>query len=199
MASRLQSGVVLLRIDLRTKCNATIYYSQECKSAVSSDSAQTPRRPRCSRNGLVALGWCTIGRPRRRLTFYGCSSTRSFQREDSRWMMANRALLSTRHIATSRAPRPSSRGCTQFHLRSSATRCISVRRPWPNTGKTRLTFGDRAGGYHRRSFAESAMHRLKAAFGQRLRSRQQSAQAHEALLRAHLLNRWPSPATVPVA
>ena len=54
-------------------------------------------------------------------------------------------------------------------------------------------------GYHRRSLAESAMHRLTAAFGQRLRSRQESAQAHAALLRAHLLNRWPSPATLPVA
>ena len=54
-------------------------------------------------------------------------------------------------------------------------------------------------GYHRRSLAESAMHRLKAAFGQRLRSRLEHNQTHEALLRAHLLNRWPTPATVPVA
>ena len=44
-------------------------------------------------------------------------------------------------------------------------------------------------GYHRRSLAESAMHRLKAAFGQRLRSRLERNQTHEALLRAHLLNR----------
>ena len=49
--------------------------------------------------------------------------------------------------------------------------------------------------YGRRSLAESAMHRLKAAFGSRLRSRLTANQAHEALLRAHLLNRWPTPAT----
>ena len=54
-------------------------------------------------------------------------------------------------------------------------------------------------GYHRRSLAESAMHRLKAAFGQRLRSRLERNQTHEALLRAHLLNRWPTPATSPFA
>jgi hypothetical protein len=54
-------------------------------------------------------------------------------------------------------------------------------------------------GYHRRSLAESAMHRIKAAFGQRLRSRLERNQEHEALLRAHLLNRWPTPATVPIA
>ena len=54
-------------------------------------------------------------------------------------------------------------------------------------------------GYHRRSLAESAMHRLKSAFGQRLRSRLERNQEHEALLRAHLLNRWATPATVPAA
>ncbi len=53
--------------------------------------------------------------------------------------------------------------------------------------------------YHRRSLAESAMHRLKAAFGQRLRSRRAPNQEHEALLRAQLLNRWPTPATVSAA
>ena len=47
-------------------------------------------------------------------------------------------------------------------------------------------------GYGRRSLAESAMHRLKAAFGQRLRSRLEPNQTHEALLRAHLLNLWPT-------
>lgn len=41
------------------------------------------------------------------------------------------------------------------------------------------------------------MHRIKATFGQRLRSRLAPNQAHEALLRAHLLNRWATPATVP--
>ncbi len=50
--------------------------------------------------------------------------------------------------------------------------------------------------YHRRSLAESAFHRLKSAFGQRLRSRREPCQTHEALLRAHLLNRWPTPTTV---
>ena len=54
-------------------------------------------------------------------------------------------------------------------------------------------------GYHRRSLAESAMHRLKSAFGQRLRSRLEHNQAHEALLRAHLLNHWVTPATVSVS
>ncbi len=54
-------------------------------------------------------------------------------------------------------------------------------------------------GYHRRSLAESAMHRLKAAFGQRLRSRLESNQEHEALLRAHILNQWTTPATTPLA
>jgi hypothetical protein len=51
----------------------------------------------------------------------------------------------------------------------------------------------RAVHYGRRSLAESAMHRIKAAFGQRLRSRRPDNQTHEALLRAHLLNRWPTP------
>ena len=46
----------------------------------------------------------------------------------------------------------------------------------------------------RRSLAESAMPRLTAAFGSRLRSRIEANQSHEALLRAHLLNRWPTPA-----
>ncbi|MEI6723958.1 MAG: IS5 family transposase [Betaproteobacteria bacterium] len=54
-------------------------------------------------------------------------------------------------------------------------------------------------GYHRRSLAESAMHRLNSAFGQRLRSRLEHNQAHEALLRAHLLNHWVTPATVSVS
>ena len=43
---------------------------------------------------------------------------------------------------------------------------------------------------HRRSLAESAMHRLKAAFGPGLRSRKWCNQRHEALLRAHILNSW---------
>ena len=43
------------------------------------------------------------------------------------------------------------------------------------------------------------MHRLKAAFGQRLRSRLESKQTQEALVRAHLLSRWPTPATVSLA
>ena len=43
------------------------------------------------------------------------------------------------------------------------------------------------------------MHRLKAAFGQRLRSRLEHNQTHETLLRDHLLNRGPTPATVSVA
>ena len=46
---------------------------------------------------------------------------------------------------------------------------------------------------------KSAMHRLKAAFGPPLRSRLEHNQTHEALLRAHLLNRWPTHATVSVA
>jgi len=48
-------------------------------------------------------------------------------------------------------------------------------------------------GYHRRSLAESAMHRLKAAFGPSLRSRRCSNQVGEALLRAHILNSWNTP------
>ena len=54
----------------------------------------------------------------------------------------------------------------------------------------------RAMQYSRRSLAESTMHRLKAAFGQRLRSRQQGNQAREALLRAHLLNTWATPTSL---
>jgi hypothetical protein len=54
-------------------------------------------------------------------------------------------------------------------------------------------------GYHRRSLAESAMHRLKSAFGQRLRSRLERNQEHEALLRAHRLNRSNTPTTTPLA
>ena len=46
---------------------------------------------------------------------------------------------------------------------------------------------------------KSAMHRLKAAFAQRLRSRLEHNQTHEPLLRAHLLNRWPTPSTLSVA
>lgn len=42
--------------------------------------------------------------------------------------------------------------------------------------------------YRRRSIAEAAMHRLKAAFGSGLRSRLWPNQQKEALLRAHLLN-----------
>lgn len=53
--------------------------------------------------------------------------------------------------------------------------------------------------YHRRSLAESAMHRLKSAFGQRLRSRLERNQVPEALLRAHLLNRWSTPKSSPVS
>ena len=48
-------------------------------------------------------------------------------------------------------------------------------------------------GYHRRSLAESAMHRLKAAFGPSLRSRRWSNQVGEALLRAQILNSWSTP------
>jgi hypothetical protein len=47
--------------------------------------------------------------------------------------------------------------------------------------------------YGRRSLAEAAMHRLKAAFGPGLRSRLWSNQQCEALLRAHILNSWPTP------
>ena len=47
--------------------------------------------------------------------------------------------------------------------------------------------------YGRRSLAEAAMHRLKTAFGPGLRSRLWPNQQQEALLRAHLLNFWPTP------
>jgi hypothetical protein len=47
--------------------------------------------------------------------------------------------------------------------------------------------------YGRRSLAEAAMHRLKAAFGSGLRSRLWPNQKSEALLRAHLLNSWRTP------
>lgn len=47
--------------------------------------------------------------------------------------------------------------------------------------------------YGRRSLAEAAMHRLKAAFGTGLRSRLWANQQKEALLRAHLLNSWLTP------
>jgi hypothetical protein len=47
--------------------------------------------------------------------------------------------------------------------------------------------------YGRRSLAEAAMHRLKAAFGSSLRSRLWTNQQKEALLRAHLLNSWRTP------
>ena len=47
--------------------------------------------------------------------------------------------------------------------------------------------------YGRRSLAEAAMHRLKAAFGPGLRSRLWPNQQKESLLRAHLLNSWPTP------
>jgi hypothetical protein len=47
--------------------------------------------------------------------------------------------------------------------------------------------------YGRRSLAEAAMHRLKAAFGTGLRSRLWPNQQKEALLRAHLLNSWRTP------
>ena len=43
------------------------------------------------------------------------------------------------------------------------------------------------------------MQRLKAAFSPRLRSRLGHNQTQEALLSAHLLNRWPTPATVSVS
>lgn len=52
---------------------------------------------------------------------------------------------------------------------------------------------------HRRSLAESALLRLKSDFGQRLRSRREPGQTHAALLRAHLLHRWPTPTTVVTA
>jgi hypothetical protein len=51
--------------------------------------------------------------------------------------------------------------------------------------------------YHRRSLAESAMWRLKSAFGDSLRSRNTSNQNHEALWRAHRLNRWSTPKAFP--
>jgi len=47
--------------------------------------------------------------------------------------------------------------------------------------------------YGRRSLAESAMHRLKAAFGPSLRSRLWLNERKEALLRAHVLNSWRTP------
>jgi hypothetical protein len=47
--------------------------------------------------------------------------------------------------------------------------------------------------YGRRSLAEAAMHRLKAAFGAGMRSRLWPNQQKEALLRAHLLNSWRTP------
>jgi len=47
--------------------------------------------------------------------------------------------------------------------------------------------------YGRRSLAEAAMHRLKAAFGTGLRSQLWSNQQNEALLRARLLNSWHTP------
>ena len=47
--------------------------------------------------------------------------------------------------------------------------------------------------YGRRSLAEAAMHRIKAAFGPSLRSRLWPNQQKEALLRAHLLNSWSTP------
>jgi len=47
--------------------------------------------------------------------------------------------------------------------------------------------------YGRRSLAEAAMHRLKAAFGPGLRSRLRPNQQQEALLRAHVLNSWLTP------
>jgi hypothetical protein len=47
--------------------------------------------------------------------------------------------------------------------------------------------------YERRSLAEDAMHRLKAAFGTSLRSRLWPNQKKEALMRAHLLNSWRTP------
>ena len=51
--------------------------------------------------------------------------------------------------------------------------------------------------YGRRSLAEAAMHRLKAAFGPSLRPRLWSNQQMEALLRAHLLNSWRTPKRIP--
>jgi hypothetical protein len=47
--------------------------------------------------------------------------------------------------------------------------------------------------YARRSLAEAAMHRLKAAFGPSLRSRLCPNQQKETLLRARLLNSWRAP------
>ena len=51
--------------------------------------------------------------------------------------------------------------------------------------------------YARRSLAEAAMHRLKAAFGAGLRSRLWPNQQKEALLRAHILNSWNTPKRIP--
>jgi hypothetical protein len=51
----------------------------------------------------------------------------------------------------------------------------------------------RSNHYGRRSLAEAAMHRLKAAFGPSLRSRLWPNQKQEALLRAHVLNSWFTP------
>ena len=53
--------------------------------------------------------------------------------------------------------------------------------------------GKRSQHYGRRSLAEAAMHRLKAAFGPGLRSRLWPNQQQEALLRAHVLNSWLTP------
>jgi hypothetical protein len=55
----------------------------------------------------------------------------------------------------------------------------------------------RAQHYGRRSLAEAAMHRIKAAFGPGLRSRLWPNQQKEALLRAHLLNSWNTPKRLP--
>jgi hypothetical protein len=47
--------------------------------------------------------------------------------------------------------------------------------------------------YGRRSLAEAATHRFKAAFAPSLRSRLWLNQQKEALLRVHLLNSWLTP------
>jgi hypothetical protein len=51
--------------------------------------------------------------------------------------------------------------------------------------------------YGRRSLAEAAMHRIKAAFGPSLRSRLWSNQQKEALLRVDILNSWRTPKRIP--
>ena len=50
--------------------------------------------------------------------------------------------------------------------------------------------------HYGRSLAESTMHRLERRRWPKAASRQQGNQAHEALLRAHLLNTWATPTSL---